>query len=606
MTTISAVIITKNEERNIGRCLESLLVTFGPVVDEVIVVDSFSKDQTETICKKYGVYFIQEKWNGYATTKNLANQKATCDYIFSIDADESLSEELSQALLQLKKEGLCGIYSFNRLSNYCGRWIRHLGWYPDRAIRLFPRASGKWVGLVHEYIVFSENFIETILRGDLYHYSYSNFVEHREKADKYSLLKAQKLYTQGKKVHVFWPLLSAIGRFLRMYILKRGFLESYYGLMISFISAQSNYVKYAELRRLKKSKAPLYLENILISRTDSIGDVVLTLPLVGILKENFPHATIYFLGRGYTKDIIEACEHVDRFLDWELWQKKGKRELLFFIKKFSLDLVIHAFPRLSIARIFSQAHVPLRVGTARRYYHWLYCNFRPNFTRRQSELHEAELNTKLILPFIRKQSNFEKKYILKKLPSYYGLSKKNLNTKFPSVYSQIHKEFFYSQSEKGKCFRLALHPLSQGSSVEWPLKNYAKLIEILPQDRFSIFLTGTEEEGRCFRPNLPSQENVHDISGRLSLREFLICLSNMDGLLASSTGPLHLAAALDIHAIGLYSPRRPTHPGRWGPLGKHAHFFVFDPDCPTCRQGKGCPCIEKITPQRISEYLETL
>ena len=593
MTTISAVIIVKNEEKNIVRCLDSLSGS-EKIVDEIVILDSFSEDQTSSLCKKYNVRFLQRKWEGYSAAKNFANQEATQDYIFSIDADEAVSQELHGSILALKKKGMQGVYSMNRRTNYCGKWIRHLGWYPDRAVRLFPRGTGKWAGLVHEHLEFLENFTETKLKGDLYHYSYSSFTEHRQRADKYSLLKAQKMYAQGKRADVFTPFLSAVGRLLRMYIFKAGFLEAYYGLVISIISAQSNYVKYSELRRLRKIKATPHYERILISRTDSIGDVVLTLPLAGILKEKFPQAAIYFLGSGYTKDIVESCKNIDYFLVWDDDLEKRK-ELFQRIKKLSLDAVIHAFPRRQLARIFSKAHVPVRVGTGRRWYHWFYCNRLPNFTRRGSLLHEAELNIKLLCPL-----QINETYSLNRIPAYYGLSKNTLE----NTLGEKHKNLLASCAQDR--FRLVLHPRSRGSAAEWPLKNYADLIGLLPQNRFYIFLTGTEEEGKEFRPAMPFQENVYDLSGQLSLKELLSWLSQMDAVTASSTGPLHIAAALGICAVGLYSPRRPAHPGRWGPLGKKAHVMVFDSDCPLCRQSKPCKCIEKISPHRVAEFLLSL
>ena len=168
MVKISAVIITFNEERNISRCIQSLV----DVVDEIIVVDSFSKDKTEEICLANNVQFIQREWNGYSETKNFANSQAKNDWVLSLDADEALSADLKTSILTLKKEELKGSYSFNRLTNYCGMWVKFGGWYPDNKTRLFNRLEGKWTGLIHENLEFSSATQTSLLKGDCLHYSY--------------------------------------------------------------------------------------------------------------------------------------------------------------------------------------------------------------------------------------------------------------------------------------------------------------------------------------------------------------------------------------------------------------------------------------------------
>ena len=246
---LSAVIITFNEERNIQRCIESLL----PVADEIIVVDSFSTDRTEEICKLYGIRFFQNQWLGYAQTKNFANEHATCTFILSIDADEVLTLELQEEIQNEKKNGFSGIYELNRLTNYCGNWIYYSGWFPDLKIRIFPKEGSQWSGgLVHEELAFSKKLPKQKLKGLLHHYSYYSSAEHKNRADRYSKLTAKKYFENGKKAHFFSPFFSAILRFLSMFFLKFGFLDGFPGFKIAYISAQSNYLKYKELRRLNR------------------------------------------------------------------------------------------------------------------------------------------------------------------------------------------------------------------------------------------------------------------------------------------------------------------------------------------------------------------
>lgn len=246
---ISATIITLNEERNIRRCIESLL----PVADEIIVLDSLSTDSTAEICKELKVRFEERKWEGYSASKNYLNNLATCDYILSIDADEALDEELQQEVRRVKQLENPQVYSVNRLTNYCGKWIRHSGWYPDVKVRLFPKEGSTWEGaFVHEELSFPESLKIEPLKGHLEHYSYYSFKGHRERADKYSALTAQKMFHKGKRASLLKPYLSAIGRFVSMYIIKQGFLDGRMGWKIAVISAQSNIFKYKELRRLQR------------------------------------------------------------------------------------------------------------------------------------------------------------------------------------------------------------------------------------------------------------------------------------------------------------------------------------------------------------------
>jgi (heptosyl)LPS beta-1,4-glucosyltransferase len=246
---ISATIITLNEERNIDRCIRSL----KDVADEIIVLDSFSTDNTEKICLEHGVVFEKRAWEGYAASKNYLNSLAKCDYILSIDADEALDADLKEAIINLKKLNDPEIYSMNRLTNYCGKWIKHSGWYPDVKLRLFPKSGCSWEGeFVHEELVYPFNLSVEQLPGHLEHFSYYSFKGHRQRADNYSTLTAMKMHKAGKKASIFKPYLSGFVRFISMYIINGGIRDGKMGFKIAQISAQSNVFKYKELRRLNQ------------------------------------------------------------------------------------------------------------------------------------------------------------------------------------------------------------------------------------------------------------------------------------------------------------------------------------------------------------------
>jgi glycosyltransferase involved in cell wall biosynthesis len=247
---LSAVIITLNEERNIKTCLESL----EGIVDEIVVVDSFSTDSTQQICESYGVQFIQRQFDGYGNQKRFATSQAKFDYILSLDADEELSQKLKESILKIKSSSQTSTYSFNRKNLYCGKWIRFCGWYPDKQIRLFDRRRINWnERVVHESIE-DKNSKSIHLRGDLIHHTCNSIFEHQTKELKYAQMNARILVKKGKKISWILPYIKGGFRFFKTYILRLGVLDGYYGWVISTTLAKSSYVKYQIARTEIKLK----------------------------------------------------------------------------------------------------------------------------------------------------------------------------------------------------------------------------------------------------------------------------------------------------------------------------------------------------------------
>ena len=250
MWKLSVVIITKNEERNIGRCLQSV----QRVADDVVVLDAMSEDHTEQICRQYGAHFVQREWAGYVDSKNFANLLAENDMIMSLDADEVLSEELVHSVLALKaSDRMPGcVYSMNRKMNYCGQWIMHGGWYPDTKVRIFDRRHVKWVGRkVHEVLSIPSDFQVVRLNGDLLHYSFYTVEEHRRQNAFFAQLFAEDAIQQGIKTLPLTPYWHAGWRFLRDYFFKLGFMDGSYGWKINLINAQGVFLKYRLIRKSK-------------------------------------------------------------------------------------------------------------------------------------------------------------------------------------------------------------------------------------------------------------------------------------------------------------------------------------------------------------------
>jgi len=252
MPKISAVIITYNEELFIDNCLSSL----EGIADEIVVVDSFSTDATEEICKKHNVTFIKHAFEGFRDQKNFALQLATYKNIISLDADEALSERLRESILAIKDKWEYDGYLFNRRSNYCGKWISHSEWYPDRQLRLFYTDHGKWGELnLHEKFLMSNGATVGKLKGDLLHWPFSSLQDHIDKMNKYSKIGSEEFHKAGRKASPLTPYIHFFWGFFRSYIINRGFLDGRNGYLICSMYAKSTYKKYKRLRQLNKDSA---------------------------------------------------------------------------------------------------------------------------------------------------------------------------------------------------------------------------------------------------------------------------------------------------------------------------------------------------------------
>ena len=281
---------------------------------------------------------------------------------------------------------------------------------------------------------------------------------------------------------------------------------------------------------------------IAISRTDSIGDVIVTLPLCGFIKKYSPNTRIKFIGRSYTQAIVEACPFVDEFVNFD---KRTESNL-------KVDACIFAFPDAEVMQWVKAQGVKKRIATGSRIASWKFANDRVFFSRKNSDLHESQLNFHLLYPFG-----------VKNIPSLEEI--REWHVLKPQVEGPIQLE----PNKRSVIF----HMLSKGSALNWSLKQYQTLASLLPASEFNIYITGTEEEGVRIRKDFQFDSHIIDLTGKLSLPQLIGFISTCDTLVAASTGPLHIASAVGIHAIGLYPSKRPMHPGRWMPLGAKATYL---------------------------------
>ncbi len=242
MPKISACIISFNEEKKLEDCLKSLQA----IVDEIIIVDSLSTDDTLKIAQRYTDKIFHQKFLGHIEQKNLAVSKAGYDWILSLDCDERLTPELQQSILGIKDNlDAADAYCMHRKTFYIYRWLNHC-WYPDTKTRLFNKTTSHWGGTnPHDRIITQGKNIR-LLRGDIQHYSFSSISEHLKTIDQFTEIGADELIKKGKRFTIFSPLTHASWTFIKLYFIKRGFLDGFAGLVVAVLSYMHVFVKYTK------------------------------------------------------------------------------------------------------------------------------------------------------------------------------------------------------------------------------------------------------------------------------------------------------------------------------------------------------------------------
>ena len=316
-------------------------------------------------------------------------------------------------------------------------------------------------------------------------------------------------------------------------------------------------------------------QHLLISRTDAIGDVVLTLPLCGYIKQLNPQVKVSFLGRTYTQAVVATCQAVDEFINLDQLLALPRQQQITWLKAQHIDAVIHVYPNKVVGKLALLAGIKQRIGTTNRLHHWLSCNKLVPLSRKKSPLHEAQLNIALL-------RGLGVKTIppLQQLPAYYQFNAPSVE---PWLAAQLQPDRF----------NLIIHPKSNGSAREWTLAHYTALITLLPPQHYRVFITGAEKEQQLLANWMQQQPpHVVDLTGKLSLQQLIAFIAQVDGLLASSTGPLHLAAASGIHALGLFPSVQSINAGRWGPLGFKASYISSPADD-----------MDSITPEQVFNHI---
>ena len=333
-------------------------------------------------------------------------------------------------------------------------------------------------------------------------------------------------------------------------------------------------------------------KNILIVRTDRIGDVVLSLPLAELIKKHYPECKVSFLVRNYTKDILFNHPSIDNVL---ILNEKNNKILLGenakHLKNFNFDSTIVVYPTFWIAYLIFLSRIPQRIGTGYRWYSFLF-NTKIYVHRKYAEKHELEFNIDLLKPFgINEQLNEQDV---------------QFNIQINPTSEQKIKEMLKESGINSDDFIAILHPGSGGSSVNLPIEKFKKIIELISKnDKIKIFLTGSKEETKICEM-LKMNENIKNLAGKLNLSE-LIALTNMSNIfISNSTGPLHIAAALGKNTIGFYPRILACSAKRWGPYTNKKKIFEPSINCENCtrEQCSKLDCMNSIEPREVAEEID--
>ena len=546
--------ITRDEAHNLPRLLDSV----EGLADEVVVFDSGSVDGTVDIAKARGARVFDCEWTGWSATKNQANATATGDWILSLDADEALTATSAEAIRKLvagptrTSDGAWRVGEIDRLTRYIDRWVHQSGWRPDRKIRLWPAGAAQWEGAIHERPVFNGPVSVARIAGDVEHHSYPRAAHHLEQIERFGKVWAQDQFDRGLRTPVVLVCLKVCAQWLKTFVLKRGFLAGSTGWTLARRSAWATWRKHARLRQMQRG-GPTAPSRVLIARTDALGDLVVTLPLVHALKARFPAVQVDILVRSYASPVAQQAIGVDRVVEWPS-ALDGSQAGIHLLRTGGYDVVVHAFPEPSIMRAAAAAGIAMRLATGRRWASVRCATHRCWDSRKASGGHEAWHGLRLLLPL---GIDADREFRTRK-----SLTAPELDASVLDILNTLGQP------------PILLHPGSHGSAGNWSADHFSRLATSLADAGYAVCITGTESEKMRFAPHLPHHPRITELSGQLDLTQLMALQSRSALVVASSTGPLHTAAALGAPCLGLYGSEAPAWPDRWAPIGPSVSLCV--------------------------------
>lgn len=326
-------------------------------------------------------------------------------------------------------------------------------------------------------------------------------------------------------------------------------------------------------------------KRVIIAKTGHLGDVIISLPMATVLKRYFPQCQVIFLATGAACKIAEMSPHVDEVYAWENIHQQNKAQAVAALKALQADIFLHVNPDPYLAMVAKKAKIPVRVGSVFRWYNWFTCNRFALISRNSGKYNKRQLDLQYLQPLGIKSS-----FSYAELCDLYQFKKRELPVAILELLNP-------------QKFKLIIHPTLITSLYKWPIEHYSTLIEQLPAEHYQIFISGTPNEHDLIKPLLDRYPHVIDLAGKMSLDDYIIFLQHCDGLIAGSTGPLHMAAAVGIHSLGIYWANE-RYIKRWEPVGLKAEIITSDTPTHSCPNGDPCHCMWSIPPEKVKQRVE--
>jgi lipopolysaccharide heptosyltransferase II len=542
--SISAVIATLNEEKNLKRCLKSI-----DFVDEIIIVDSGSSDKTVEIAKKFTKKIFFTDFKGFSQIKQYGIEKAKSEWVLIIDADEEVSDNLKQKLLEIDKKGnnINGFY-IKRETFFLGKKIKYCGWGKDYQLRFFKKNKGAFDGkIVHEALNVQGKM--GYIDFPLYHYSYPDVKSYFDKMNRYTTLQAKQ---KKGNLLLFKMIFNPFFKFFKMYFLRLGFLDGIHGLILSLFSGFSEFVKYAKMIEIKKFPNE---EAILIRVPNWIGDAVVSTAFLKETKRIFKK--LYVLADKSVSDIFEKNPAIDELITFNKSKILDVISVIFKLRKYNIRTAITLTPSFSSALIFLLSGIKIR------------CGFSDD---------GFLLNRKY-----KRDKNHSEKHLIEEFKEVFYLASYKFDFKDIKqeifVDNKMESEVLKNFKLNKRKFNIFISPfVKYGPAKMWDIRKFNELIEVLKEKikNSRIYIIGTRQDLE-YKFNL--SKNVIDLRGKTTLKEIIYLIKNTNLFIGNDSGIMHIADAFEIPSLIVFGS---TSPDWTGPLSNKVKILKANIHCSPC------------------------
>ena len=542
--SISAVIATLNEEKNLKRCLKSI-----DFVDEIIIVDSGSSDKTVEIAKKFTKKIFFTDFKGFSQIKQYGIEKAKSEWVLIIDADEEVSDNLKQKLLEIDKKGnnINGFY-IKRETFFLGKKIKYCGWGKDYQLRFFKKNKGAFDGkIVHEALNVQGKI--GYIDFPLYHYSYPDVKSYFDKMNRYTTLQAKQ---KKENFLLFKMIFNPFFKFFKMYFLRLGFLDGIHGLILSLFSGFSEFVKYAKMIEIKKFPNE---EAILIRVPNWIGDAVVSTAFLKETKRIFKK--LYVLADKSVSDIFEKNPAIDELITFNKSKNLDVISVIFKLRKYNIRTAITLTPSFSSALIFLLSGIKIR------------CGFSDD---------GFLLNRKY-----KRDKNHSEKHLIEEFKEVFYLASYKFDFKDIKqdifIDNKMESEVLKSFKLNKRKFNIFISPfVKYGPAKMWDIRKFNELIEVMKEKikNSKIYIIGTRHDLE-YKLNL--SKNVIDLRGKTTLKEIIYLIKNANLFIGNDSGIMHIADAFEIPSLILFGS---TSPDWTGPLSNKVKILKANIHCSPC------------------------